>query len=458
MKITSRTRIQSRINSAIMVVLLVCLAALAGWLSTRYQWQSDWTANARHTLSEPSLKVLAKMDGPVDITAYAREDANLRETIKKFVGKYQRIKHDIKLHFINPDVVPDEVRNLGISVNGELVLRYKDRNQHVQSASEEEFTNALQRLARDSEHWLAFVEGHGERNALGEANFDLKIWVQQMDNRGFKVQPLDLAKLQAIPDNTQVLVIAGPQVDYLPGEVKIITDYIDHGGNLLWLTDPPGELHNLDALAKLLDINILHGTIIDFAGRLVGLDDPTIVLETSSLYPSHPITSDFSLTTFYPTATAISINKNDIWSSKPFIMSGDHTWLETGKLEGEISYDKDADQVGPLNIGVSLERKIDYQQNGKTIHKTQRIAVIGDGDFLSNTYVNNSGNLDLGIRIMNWLSNEDDFINIPTRYAPDLQIQFSQFGATIVGFGFLIILPVLLIGIGLVIWWRRKKL
>ena len=458
MKITARTRIQSRINSAVMVILLVCLAVFTGWLSTRYQWQSDWTSSGRHTLSEPSLKVLGKMDGPIDITAYAREDAGLRETIKKFVAKYQRVKPDIKLNFINPDVVPDEVRNMGISVNGELVLRYKNRSQHVQSDSEEEFTNALQRLARNSEHWLAFIEGHGERKALGKANFDLNLWVQQMDNRGFKVQPLDLAKVQAIPDNTKVLVIASPQVDYLPGEVKIITDYIDQGGNLLWLTDPPGKLYNLDALAKKLQINILKGTIIDFAGRLIGLDDPTIVLETSSLYPSHPITSDFALTTFYPTATAITINKNDIWQNKPFIVSGDHTWLETSKLEGEIAYDEGTDKLGPLNIGITLERKIDYKQNGQTVHKSQRIAVIGDGDFLSNTYVNNSGNLDLGVRIMNWLSNDDDFINIPARLASDLQIQFSPFAASIVGFGFLIILPLILVGIGLTIWWRRKKL
>lgn len=458
MKVTARTRLHSHLNSAVMVILIVCLATLAGWLSTRYQWQADWTRNGRHTLNEASRLVLEKMDGPIEITAYAREDTYLRDVIRKFVARYQRIKPEIKLHFVNPDAVPDEVRTLGVSVHGELVVRYRGRSQHVQSENEEEFTNALQRLTRAAEHWLAFVEGHGERGALGQANFDLTLWVQQLTNRGFKAQPLDLANTQTIPENTRVLVIAGPQVDYLPGELEIITDFIDRGGNLLWLLDPPGALHNLDALAAKLHINITSGTIIDFAGRLLGLDDPTIALATSSLYPPHPITRDFSYTTLYPSATAIMTDANDIWQARPFIATGDHTWLETGELDGDVNYDEGADTVGPLDIGIGLEREIEFGQNGNVINKSQRIAIIGDGDFLSNAYVENSGNMDLGVRIMSWLSHDDDSIVIPARVAPDLHLELSPVAAVIVGFGFIIILPLILVSTGITIWWRRRKL
>ena len=458
MKITKKTRVQSRVNSLVMVVLITCLAVLLGWLSTRYEWQYDWTRSGRHTLATASVEVLHKMQGPVDITAYAREEPGLREIISKIVARYQRVKPDIKLHFVNPDAVPDEVRKLGVSVNGELVIHYQNRSQHVHSDSEEEFTNALQRLARGSERWLAFTEGHGERSPLGQANYDLGNWVVQLNNRGFKTQPINLADIQAVPENTQVLVIAGPQVDLLPGEVKLIVDYIDGGGNLLWLLDPPGKLFNLDDVAAKLNIKAAQGTIIDFAGRLIGLDDPTIVLETASLYPPNPATTDFGLTTFFPTATAITTGEDSEWQVTPLLSTGDHTWLETGKLEGEVSYDEGVDQIGPLNIGISLEREKKFDRDGgNTTSKTQRVVVIGDGDFLSNTYVANSGNMELGIRIMNWLSNDDDFISIPAHYASDTQLDLSPLAASIIGFGFLIILPLLLLLTGFAIWWRRRK-
>jgi ABC-type uncharacterized transport system involved in gliding motility auxiliary subunit len=448
---------QSRINSMVMVVLILCLAGLLGWLSTRYEWQYDWTRSARHTLSAASIEILEKMQGPVEITAYAREEPGLREIITKIVARYQHVKADIVLHFVNPDAVPDEVRNLGISINGELVIRYQDRSQHVHSDSEEEFTNALQRLARGAERWLAFIEGHGERSPLGQANFDLGNWVRQLDNRGFKTQPINLADIQAIPENTQVLIIAGPQVDLLPGETKLIEEYIDRGGNMLWLLDPPGKLFNLENLANQLKINITPGTVIDFAGRLIGLDDPTIVLETGSLYPPHPATADFKLTTFFPTATAIATGDDTDWRVTPLLSSGDHTWLETGKLEGEVAYDEGVDHIGPLNIGISLDREKEFQQGANLARKMQRVVVIGDGDFLSNSYVTNSGNMDLGIRIMNWLSNDDDFISIPANLATDTQLDLTPVAAGVIGFGFLIILPLALLMTGFTIWWRRRK-
>ena len=235
MQITPRTQLQSRLTSIVLTLLIVTLAGLVGWLSVRYTVEFDWTRSGRHTLSEASKQVLAKMDGPIKITAYSREDAGLRDAVRKFIHRYQKIKPDIELHFVNPDVVPDEVRSLGITSYNELLIHYQGRSQHVQPGNEQEFTNTLQRLARGSEYWVAFVEGHGERSALGEANFDLGMWGRQLKNRGFRAQPVNLANLQDVPENTRVLVIAGPQVDLLPGEIKHILDFVDQGGNLLWL-------------------------------------------------------------------------------------------------------------------------------------------------------------------------------------------------------------------------------
>jgi hypothetical protein len=61
------------------------------------------------------------------------------------------------------------------------------------------------------------------------------------------------------------------------------------------------------------------------------------------------------------------------------------------------------------------------------------------------------------MRIINWLGSDDDFITIPARIAKDTQLELSPFAGVIIGFGFLIILPIALLTIGLTIWWRRRK-
>jgi len=439
-----------------MFCLLSISVGLLAWLSHKHSVEYDWTANGRHTLSEASRNLLAQMPDKIEITSYARENSQLRDAIKKFVGKYQRHKPEIVLHFVNPDAVPDEVRNLGISIDGEIIVRYQDRSEHVKSDKEQVFTNALQRLARNQERWIAFVEGHGERNALGDANHDMGEWVRQLFNQGYRVQPINLSETQAIPDNTGILLLAGPRIDYLPGEVEIIINYINDGGNLLWLQEP-GPLYKLDALAEELALNFYEGAIIDYAGQLIGINDPSISLVTKTLYPPHALTEDFEFTTLFPMAGAIELLDTDIWTAKPILTTGDHTWNETGKLEGGVEYNEGSDTQGPLTIGISLERELESEQGEELVTKQQRIVVIGDGDFLSNTYLANSGNNELGTRIINWLSSDDEFIAIPPKISNDTQLNISATVLGIIGIGFLFILPAALIAIGIAIGLRRKK-
>ena len=146
MKITPRTQLQSRLMSAVMALLILALAGLLAWLSARYTVEFDWTRNGRHTPSAASKQVLSRMDGPIKITAYSRDEAGLRDAVRKFIHRYQKIKPDIELHFVNPDVAPDEVRNLGLTSYNELVIRYQGRSQNVQPGDEEEFTNAPCRI------------------------------------------------------------------------------------------------------------------------------------------------------------------------------------------------------------------------------------------------------------------------------------------------------------------------
>jgi len=401
MFVTAKTQLHARLNSAIMFCLLSMAVGLLAWLSQKHSVEYDWTATGRHTLSQASRDLLAKMPDQIDVTSYARENSLLRDAIKKFIAKYQRHKPDIVLRFVNPDAVPDEVRNLGISVDGEIIVHYQERSEHVKSDSEQVFTNALQRLARNQERWIAFVEGHGERNALASANHDLSDWVKQLFNQGYRVQPINLSETQTIPDNTGILVIAGPRIDYLPGELEIILNYINAGGNLLWLQEP-GPLYKLDALATALSLNFIPGAVIDYAGQLIGINDPSIALVTKTLYSPHAITNDFEFTTLFPMAVAIELLESDKWLSKPILSTGDHTWSETAKLEGTVDFNEETDTQGPLTIGISLERDVDLEQGDELVTKQQRIIVMGDGDFLSNTYLANSGNNELSTRIINW--------------------------------------------------------
>ena len=445
-----------KLNSLVILFLLIAFAVVFAWSSSRFTTDFDLTSNSRHSLSETSINILGQISDPILITAYARDDPVLRDAIRRYVGKYQLVKSDIELKFINPETSPGLVRGLGIRNSVELVFEYQGRTEHVRAADENIIINTLVRLWRGEQKWIAFVTGHGERNLLGQANHDLGDLGNHLNNRGYNVQPINLAEIITIPDNTSVLVMAGTVVPMLPGEIQILLDFIQRGGNFFWLLDP-GDNAIPAEITDYLKIKIANGTVIDISGQLLGIDDPTITVLTGSLYGSHPVLEEFDYTTLYPMAAVLLPGDSDIWTTTPLLTTGSHTWLETGPLGGEIEFDKSADLQGPLTIGLTLVRDMEITIENTTDSKEQRIVVVGDGDFLSNTYLANSGNLDLGLRLLDWLSHDEELITIPSKSATDTQLTISSVIISAIGIFFLMVMPLVFISTGFYFWWKRKR-
>jgi len=449
MKVTRSSRLQVRLQNWLFVILFLAMLGALAWLSTKYSFEADWTAGQRNTITEASRTLLGTIEGPVTVTAFVREDSARRQGIEAVISRYRRFKDDIQLEFVNPDISPDRARQAGVSSDGEVVVGYADRTERIAGLSERSLTNALQRLTRGGERWVVFLEGHGERNPLGEANHDLGLLGEQLQRQGFRVRALNPLTQGGIPDNTTVLVIAGPQVEVLPGLAQMVVEYVDRGGNLLWLHDP-GPMHGLDPLAEHLGIEFPPGVVVDTTAQMFGVNDPRVVL-VAEYGSSHPVTRELATMTLFPIVSAVDYeNVPDPWRVDALLTSLPRSWLETGELTGRITFEEEAGDVpGPLDIGITLARP--------GTEGEQRLGIIGDGDFLSNTFLNNGGNLQLGLNLFNWLAQDDAQINVHLKSAPDLTLNLPRNAFYGISIGFLIVLPLVLVIAGVTIWLRRRR-
>lgn len=459
MQLTGKTRKQLVIQNLIYYGLLLVIFGLLAWLSVRYSQQSDWSAGGRNSLSEASRAVVEQMPGPVEISAFIGEDEVIRQAIRELLARYRRHKPDLNLTFINPDTNPARVRALGISSSGELLIDYRGKTERLQQLSEQTLTNALQRLIRDEERWAVFLSGHGERDPYGQANYALSEFTHRLTDKGFYVQTHSLLETSRIPDNTHVLVIADPQTAYLPGEVESIGRYLQTGGNLLWLAEP-GGLAGLQPLAETLGFALLPGTVVDAATQTFGIDQADFALVLN--YPYTPITPDFAQFTLFPQAAGLNVLPQNSLGLRPqvFLQTLARSWTETGPIEGTITFDENSDEVsGPITLGASLRRSLDVSDAGleNVPNREQRVVIVGDSDFLSNAFLGNGGNLELGLNIINWLSHDDRFIDIQPISAPDTQLQLSGLQVMAIAILFFIVLPLGFIAAGLVIWLKRRK-
>ncbi|MGZ8916302.1 MAG: GldG family protein, partial [Methylobacter sp.] len=354
---------------------------------------------------------------------------------------------DLTLTFIDPDSQPEKVRELNIDATGAFIVEYQGRTEKLNFIDESSLTNALLQLANAEERWVTFLTGHGERAPDGIANFDLGQFGKELDRRKIKAQALNLSTMPDIPGNSALLVLSAPAVPLLAGEIELIKRYIQQGGNLLLLTDP-GNRH-LDALLQTLGLRQLPGTLVDSSSKLYGINDPSFVLTSS--YSPHPITQGFQTISLYPVAAALEIGEETDFKAVELLKSATQSWTETGPIAGKILFDADGNEKqGPLTFAYALTRDLDKQ-------KQQRIVVVGDGDFLSNAYLGNVGNLDIGLRMTNWLIYDDRFIDIPAKIATDKSLQLSQISVAVIGLGFLVVIPLLLMSTGFYIWRKRKQ-
>jgi ABC-type uncharacterized transport system involved in gliding motility auxiliary subunit len=439
---------QLLIQNGLFVVLLIGFAMALVWVTKDIKTQWDLTRGQRNTLSQASIEVLKQVTGPVKVTAYATaQDAegDVRKTVAAFLGSYQRAKRDFQLMFIDPREQPQKAQAAGVRANGEMVVEYNGRSEHLTSLTEQDMTNLLLRLVRSAERQVAYLDGHGERKLDGRANHDLGEFGAQLSVKGFKTAALNLAIAPEVPDNVAVLIIASPRVDVLPGEVIKIKRWIEKGGNLLWLIDND-SLHGMQGLADELGLSLMSGTVVDPAAGGLKLP-PTVALATA--YGQHRITETSTVMTVFPFARRIAAGEGSKWRFTPLVEVAQQGWLETGPLDKNIAFDPKKDVHGPIVVAAALERSVGDRK--------QRVVVTGSGHFLANQYVGTLGNLDLGVNMINWLAGDEALITVQPRTRADLTLQFTRAGLALVGFGFLLVLPLALLICGGVIWWRRRK-
>jgi len=425
------------------LLLLLCLG-LGLYVASIFPQQWDWSQQGRNQLHPQTLALLQQLQAPLEITAFVPDHPLQRAAISTLLDRYRQHHPRLALKFIDPSQQPELARSLDIQHTPQLLLEYAGKREHINTINEQILTEAIARLNLDVQGWIAGIQGHGEASLIGKRNFDLGSFGQLLEEKSYRVIDLELSSTGQVPENVQLLVLAAPATALTDDEAAIIMNYLERGSSLLWLAD--GEISR--PLADYLGIAFLPGTIVDAAAADLGMDSPAIAIGKAA--KSSVLEKTLAAPVFLPHARIPEI-MTDKWTAVPLLQTGSRSWNETGKLQGSIARNPQlGEQRGPLNLALALHRE---SADGKQ----QKVIVVGDSDFLNNSFIGNGSNRDFGLALVHWLTGNQQLIDIPEFTPADQQLRWTPATIAWVATVFMFGIPMLLTATGLFIGWRRKK-
>ena len=123
------------------------------------------------------------------------------------------------------------------------------------------------------------------------------------------------------------------------------------------------------------------------------------------------------------------------------------SWAETSRTL-DIHFDEGEDTPGPVPISyVILEEK----EEGD--HSDTRIIVFTDADFLTNIYINQYSNAEMGLNIVNWLSELDFKVFLDQKEIKVERLDLTSKQRRQIA-ALLFLMPVFIAACGIIVWMK----
>ncbi|MCG9128169.1 GldG family protein [Candidatus Poribacteria bacterium] len=443
-------------------------------VSQKFNKSIDITKFKHYSISEQSKQILKNLDKEINVIAFFKDTNPEKQLVQEQLEAYQLESNLINVSIKNPELQIDLKEKYDIRIDGTTVFDSGDRFERVTIVNEQAFTTAIIRLIQDTTQKVYFLTGHGEHGIDGSSNFRYSQVKTELEKVNYSVNQLLLLKENKIPDDCDVLVIAGPKTPLKNQEIRIIERYLKNNGKLLLLIDPSmnniEDTHNgLVSLMEKWGVKIGNDFVIDRHHFFV-ISQGSIGLNLNFLL--HDITQHYineAIPFIYCRSVSPDEKQSDKLSIKTILETKSPigvSWAEKERdPDGAFSsngYTPNVDLPGPVSVGIIVEEKkneITFESD----NTQTRIVVIGDSDFATDAiFATNNPDVPAYApfitSIINWLSYDEELITIkkPNPKSEVLRkMNINQMRVVQVISVFL--LPILIFITGIVVWWYRRE-
>lgn len=445
------------ILSVVVIAAVILINLIVGKLPQQVR-QFDLSGTQIYTLGDTTKKLLTSLDK--DVTVYVVADpSTVDKRITNFLGRYTALSSHIKVVNVDSVLHPDQVKNLNAENKSLLVkcdatgktetiklsdiIKYDQMSYYYYGQMKEtefdgegQLTGAISHVVNDVTKNIYATQGHGE-TPVGTMVTDL------LKKSGLTIKTADLLKNGGIPKDCDLLILNAPVSDLANDEKTMLTDYLNSGKSVLLIASySDKERPNLDSVLK------------DYGLKL----DNGLIADTKNFYQNNPyfifpvLEPGNEITTGLDAGGAALLLQSAGFSQLPTLPDQVTVtpFMETS--DGGVLVTPDGRQTpGTYLLGAVAKKKL--------TSGTAAMTVIGSPSLIDdslNKNFTNLVNLELFTNAVTANFSDVTNVSIPSK---SLQITYNTVthGGTW-GILFVLIIPILTIGIGLTVWLKRRRL
>ena len=464
-------------------VVIVAVAIIAS--RPRFNKSIDLSRDKLNTLSDQSVKVINQLresGQQVTIKAFII-DEKVATDLRDILNLFQSMGANFKIDFIDPQTHPTEAMAEKITEGNTVIFRRDKQEKRLNAFSEEKITNALVSVLKNKTKKIYFIKGHGEGALKGTDAAGFEKIATDLENNKDAVEELSPLESAKIPDDADLLVLAGPKYDLKEEEARMIEDYLKRGGSLLVMAGAMSTNNNLSRLTEKFGVKFNDDLLIlspnDIRAQMIGQNNAIV----SDFDEFNPVTKDFSrlsqVQLVMRNTRSLSEVKDNVNKLKVDLVA--KTAKEVIRVKS-VNSPKDLENLtedrwesgafpviavasgkaqAPATADAGSEGKSAKSDaphgDGAPKPKETRMIVVGSVEFASNQGAQLAEHRDMFVNMANFLVQDEDFISIrpkdPTKSTIHLTTGRSQLILLFLAF----IYPFLYLGGGTVAWLKRRR-
>ena len=359
----------------------------------------DFTQEKLYTLTDESKEKVKDIDKDVNIyfIGYTDDDADL-----DLAKQYHQANERIVVEAVDINNRPDLAEKYGIEsgTSGIIVecgekskvltasdlVTYDTSTYETISIAEEKLTSSIQSVTSEEIPKVYFLEGYSEFS-LEENMYLLDMYLANEIN---EIDTLNVLSTGNIPDDCDTLVITTPSKDFDDVVTQAITDYINRGGNILWLNaavTTENDLTNVNSILAMYGVNPFEiGIIRETDSSKMVTNSPDLIIPDIEY---STVTKDIYNTTgvIFVNATKININEDGLEdlnvTKTDLALASENSYFRTN-FNNQSSSAAEGEETGTFLVGAELDKEIKAanEETGESA-VTSKMIIYGENYFIS---------------------------------------------------------------------------